>query len=213
MWEKTLGLPKPLCISPQFFFFAFKFLTCIIRSWLLSLLKEYATRHIWPRKVDTCFLNTFERDERTESEVTQRPSYAAETTQDVAVMMQGMFHVKRKVPGLSSLARCDGPSVWSARSFTRTELHWNCCWMRTMTWVFPPTSFSDWWVRKVKTSQKSIKFLTDIGESEKCFHKVELFNLKKLLYIVVIRKVGQKLQISDQQIFFNLTLLLLAQIT
>ena len=60
---------------------------------------------------DTCFLNTFERDERTESEITQRPSYAAETTQDVAVMMQGMFHVKRKVPGLSSLARCDGPSV------------------------------------------------------------------------------------------------------
>ena len=109
-------------------FFAFKFLTCIIRSWMLHLLKEKKTRHIWPRKVDTCFLNTFERDERTESEVTQRPSCAAETTQDVAVMMQGMFHVKRKVPGSSSLARCDGPSVWSARSFTRTELHWNCCW-------------------------------------------------------------------------------------
>ena len=31
------------------------------------------------------FLNTFERDERTESEITQRPSYAAETTQDVAI--------------------------------------------------------------------------------------------------------------------------------
>ena len=57
------------------------------------------------------FFEHFERDERTESEVTQRPSYAAETTQDVAVMMQGMFHVKRKVPGSSSLARCDGPSV------------------------------------------------------------------------------------------------------
>ena len=75
-----------------------------------------------------------------------------------------------------------------------------------MAWsfAFPLNPFSDWWVRKVKTSQKSIKFLTDIGESEKCFHKVELFNLKKLLYIVVIRKVGQKLQISDQQKIFNL---------
>ena len=128
-WESKLWYSQNHFESLYFkSFFAFKFLTCIIRSWLLSLLKEYATRHIWPRKVDTCFLSTFERDERTESEVTQRPSYAAETTQDVAVMMQGMFHVKRKVPGSSSLVRCDGPSVWSARSFTRTELHWNCCW-------------------------------------------------------------------------------------
>ena len=138
------------------------------------------------------------------SEVTQRQWHSAKTTLGVAIMMQGMLRIKRKVPGSSSLVRCDGPSVCSARSFTRKELHWNCSWMRTMTWVFPPTSFSDWWVRKVKTSQKSIKFLTDIGESEKCFHKVELFNLKKLLYIVVIRKVGQKLPETDQQIFFNL---------
>ena len=39
-------------------FFAFKFLTCIIRSWMLHLLKENKTRHIWPRKVDTFFFNT-----------------------------------------------------------------------------------------------------------------------------------------------------------
>ena len=99
------------------------------------------------------------------------------------------------------------PSAVHVHSHGRsyTEIAAECSWMRTMTWVFPPTPFSDWWVRKVKTSQKSVKFPTDIGESEKCFHKVELFNLKKLLYIVVIRKVGQKLQISDQQNFFNLS--------
>ena len=58
MWEKTLGLPKPLCITLFQNFFAFKFFTCIIRSWMLHLLKQNKTRHIWPRKVDTCFLNT-----------------------------------------------------------------------------------------------------------------------------------------------------------
>ena len=57
--RENSGTPKTtLYKSTTFFFFAFKILTCIIRSWLLSLLKEYATRHIWPRKVDTCFLNT-----------------------------------------------------------------------------------------------------------------------------------------------------------
>ena len=38
-------------------FFAFKFLTCIIRSWLLSLLKEYATEYADWKKVPTGFLN------------------------------------------------------------------------------------------------------------------------------------------------------------
>ena len=76
---------------------------------------------------------------REKSEVTQRQWHSAKTTLGVAIMMQGMLRIKRKVPGSSSLVRCDGPSVCSARSFTRKELHWNCCWMRTMTWVFPPT--------------------------------------------------------------------------
>ena len=115
------------------------------------------------------------------SEVTQRQSHSAKTTLGVAIMMQGMLRIKRKVPGSSSLVRCDGPSVCSARSFTRKELHWNCCWMRTMTWAFPLNPFSDWWVRKVKTSQKSIKFLTDIGESEKCFPQSWTFQPEKVI--------------------------------
>ena len=45
------------------------------------------------------------------SEVTQRQLHRAETTKDVAIMIQGMFNVKRKVPCLLSLARCDGYSV------------------------------------------------------------------------------------------------------
>ncbi len=95
---------------------------------MLSLLTEYADCRKAPTGFMKCLNVMNEGESEVESEVTQRQSHSAKTTLRVAIMMQGMLHIKRKVLGSSSLARCDGSSVCSARSFTRKvctqkELH------------------------------------------------------------------------------------------
>ena len=82
MWEKTLGLPKPLCITLFQKFFCFQIFNLHNKELTVKPVKRIRNRIRWLEESANGF---FERDERTEREVTQRPSYAAETTQDVAV--------------------------------------------------------------------------------------------------------------------------------
>ncbi len=59
---------------------------------------------------------------REKSEVTQRQSHSAKITLGVAIMMQGMLHMKRKVLGSSSLA-CSWPAVMGLPSVVHVHSH------------------------------------------------------------------------------------------
>ena len=144
---------------------------------------------------------------REKSEVTQRQWHSAKTTLGVAIMMQGMLRIKRKVPGSSSLVRCDGPSVCSARSFTRKELHWNCSWMRTMTWVFPPTPSFCPMGKKLESEVKSWTLFNPKCVVKKLWTKSCTFS-SRLQWIQsgfwgLVKKIGQKVQLLTSNFFLT----------
>ena len=155
-------------------FFAFKFLTCIIRSWLLSLLKEYAKEYADWRKVPTGFLNVM-RGRKVKSRSAHRtqlkprrmlPSWCKE-----CFMLRG-----------KSLARHPWPAVMDLPSEVHVHSHGRSCteiaaeWGRWHGYSRRLHLFARW-VKKLEARLKVDHFLTQNAWSKSCEQKVALLAL------------------------------------